>query len=373
MPNEGMVYSLNRPIKHKRCWVTQSIISVDGMGGDFGPKVTIPALAEAHIKHPQVRFLLFGDEAKLHKYLAQYPALQDVVEVRHCEITVAMDEKLSVALRQKRKESSMWCAIEAVKNGQAQACLSAGNTGALMAMSKIILRTHIGIERPAIAAIWPTLRGRSVMLDAGANIGGTAAQYVQFAVMGATYARIILNVPNPRVGLLNIGVENIKGTEDLREAADLLARSSLNFVGFIEGNGIGRGDADVIVTDGFTGNVALKTAEGTAVQISNYLREAMSSSLISRLGYLFASRALATLKQRMDPNSANGGMFLGLNGSVVKSHGGANRASFEAAIEVAIEVAQANMADTIADDMMTMQQLLDSTVTTTSIEALGME
>ena len=340
---------------------TQSVISVDGMGGDFGASVTIPALADALVRHPQVRFLLFGDAAQLNKYLAMHPALQAAVEVAHCEVAIAMDEKPAVALRQGRKKSSMWCAIDAVKTGRAQACLSAGNTGALMAMAKIILRTHAGIERPALAAIWPTMQGRSVVLDVGANIGGTAAQYVQFALMGAVYARLILNLPQPRVGLLNIGVEDAKGTDAVREAADILLNTTLNFTGFVEGDGIGRGDADVIVTDGFTGNVAIKTAEGTALQIGTYLQQAMRKSVMSRIGYFFAHGGLRDLRQRMDPNNANGGMFLGLNGIVVKSHGGADRAGFGNALDVTIEAAKANMAATIAEDMQQIEQLLAET------------
>lgn len=339
--------------------VTQSVIAIDAMGGDHGPKVTVRALADAHVLHPDVRFLVFGKQPKIEKQMKKHPELAAICDVVHCDVEVSMDDKPSNALRQGRKVSSMWQAIDAVKDGRANACLSAGNTGALMAMSKIILRTHPGIERPAIAAIWPNINGESVVLDVGANIGGTASQYVQFAVMGAAYARTVFGLLNPRVALLNIGVEDVKGTDAVREASELLERSSLNFTGFVEGDGIGRGDADVIVTDGFTGNVALKTAEGTARQIATYLRQAMGSTLMSRIGYLFAAGALSGLRQRMDPNASNGGMFLGLNGIVVKSHGGADRSGFRTAVEVAIEVAQADMARTIAEDMETMQKVID--------------
>ena len=253
----------------------------------------------------------------------------------------------------------MWQAIEAVKSGAAQACISAGNTGALMAMSKVVLRTLPGIERPAIVAVWPTVRGRSVVLDVGATIGGPASQYAQFAVMGAAYGRAIFDIPNPTIGLLNIGVEEVKGTDSVREAAELLARSDLNFTGFIEGDGIGRGDADVIVTDGFTGNIALKTAEGTARQIAEYLRQVIGGSVFSRLGYVFAHSAFKNLRQRMDPNAANGGMFLGLNGIVVKSHGGADANGFASAVGVAIDVVDADISNTIAADIEKMQILLD--------------
>jgi glycerol-3-phosphate acyltransferase PlsX len=253
----------------------------------------------------------------------------------------------------------MWRAIDAVKAGEAKACVSAGNTGALMAMAKIILRTLPGIERPAIAGVWPTLKGESVVLDVGATIGGTAAQYGQFAVMGVAYAKTVFGLKNPTIALLNIGVEDVKGTDSVKEAAELLSHSELNFTGFIEGDGIGKGYADVVVTDGFTGNIALKTAEGTARQMGEYLRQAMSSSLMSKIGYLFARGAFAALRARMDPNAANGGMFLGLNGIVVKSHGSADIDGYATAIGVAIDVAEAGMVETIAADIDKMQSLLD--------------
>ncbi len=339
--------------------MVQAVVAIDAMGGDEGPAVTVPALAETLILHPKARFLLFGRQEEIEECLGKYAHLRDAVEVVHCDVAVSMNDKPSVALRQGRKVSSMWQAIQAVKDGRAHACLSAGNTGALMAMSKIILRTHEGIERPAIAGIWPTLIGECVVLDVGANIGGTVAQYVQFAAMGAAYARTIFGLQNPRVGLLNIGVEEVKGTDAVRDAAELLERSPLNFIGFVEGDGIGRGDADVVVTDGFTGNIALKTGEGTARQMSTYMRQAFGSSLMSRIGYVFAAGALAALRQRMDPNTVNGGMFLGLNGIVVKSHGGVDCAGFGTATQVAIEVAEADISKIIASDIARMQKLLN--------------
>ena len=329
------------------------------MGGDFGPSVTIPALARLRRQRPDIAYLLFGKAEEIEAELAAFPELADICTIEHCDTAISMNDKPSIALRQGRKVSSMWRAVEALKEGRAQSCVSAGNTGALMAMAKIILRTLPGIERPAIAAVWPTVRGESVVLDVGATIGGSPAQYVQFAVMGAAYARTVFGMSKPTIGLLNIGVEDIKGTDGVRDANDLLERSDLNFVGFVEGDGIGRGDADVVVTDGFTGNIALKTAEGTARQIATYLRQALTSSLISKLGYLLARGAFASLAERMDPNSANGGMFLGLNGAVVKSHGGADIAGFATAVEVAIEVAQADISAQIANDIDNMQSLLD--------------
>lgn len=329
------------------------------MGGDYGPEVTIPALAPVRLQRPNVSFLLFGDSARIEAQLARFPDVKAHAEVIHCDMAVPMDAKPSVALRQGRKVSGMWRAIDAVKQGEAQACVSAGNTGALMAMAKIILRTLPGIERPAIAAIWPTVKGESVVLDVGANIGGTASQYAQFAVMGAAYARTVFGLSKPEIGMLNIGVEEMKGTDEVKEAADLLSRSDLNFKGFVEGDGIGRGDVDVVVTDGFTGNVALKTAEGTARQLGEYLRQAMSSTLLSKIGYLFAMSAFKALRARMDPNAANGGMFLGLNGVVVKSHGGADIDGFSTAVEVAAEAADADILGAISSDIEKMQVLLD--------------
>ena len=339
--------------------VTKTIIAIDAMGGDFGPQVTVASLVRVHQERPNVSFLLFGDEGQIQAEMDKHPKLADACRIVHCDMAVPMDAKPSVALRQGRKVSSMWRAIDAVKQGEAQACVSAGNTGALMAMAKIILRTLPGIERPAIGAIWPTIRGESVVLDVGANTTATASQYAQFAVMGAAYARTVFGLSNPEIGLLNIGVEEVKGTDEVKEAAELLAQSDLNFKGFVEGDGIGRGDVDVVVTDGFTGNIALKTAEGTARQMGEYLRQAMGSSLLSKIGYLFAASAFKALRARMDPNAANGGMLLGLTGVVVKSHGGADVDGFANAVEVGVETVEADIIGTIGGDIEKMQSLLD--------------
>ncbi len=339
--------------------MSRTIISVDAMGGDFGPEITIQGVAQAQAEHPQISFLLYGDEMQINAALAEHPALQAVSKVIHCDMAISMDAKPSIALRQGRKVSSMWQAIDAVKQNEAHACVSGGNTGALMAMAKIILRTLPGIERPPMAGLWPTIKGQSVVLDVGANIGATAVQYAQFAVMGAAYAHIVLGLSNAEIGMLNIGVEELKGTDEVREAAELLVRSDLNFKGFVEGDGIGRGDVDVIVTDGFTGNIASKTAEGTARQMGEYLREAMSSSVLSKIGYLFARRAFRELSVRMDPGTVNGGMFLGLNGVVVKSHGSADAKSFATAMGVAIGAAEADIINTISHNIEKMQTLVD--------------
>jgi glycerol-3-phosphate acyltransferase PlsX len=340
--------------------VNQNIISVDAMGGDNGPGTVLPALAQASELHPDVRFLIFGQEEIVRPVFDRFPILHNRSTVSHCDVAITMDEKPGAAVRRGRRESSMWRAIEAVKNGEAQAAVSAGNTGALMAMSKVILRTIPGIERPALAAIWPTLKGECVVLDVGATIDITPAQYVQFAIMGQAYARCVLGFSRPRIGILNVGVEDVKGSENIRDAAGILHESDLNFIGFVEGDGIGRGDADVVVTDGFTGNVALKTAEGTARQFATMLRESMASNLFGKLGYLLAYRSFAALREKLDPNASNGGMFLGVNGIVVKSHGSADVGGYCSAVEVAVEVAKADMAHAISQDVEEMRVLLEN-------------
>ena len=335
-------------------------IAVDGMGGDAGPSVVLAGLDIVRRKHSNIHFALFGKEDTVLPLLEDYPELANCIDFTHCDVAIAMDARPVLALRQGRRVSSMWNAIEAIKNNRAQVVLSAGNTGALMAMAKVILRTLPGIERPAIAGLWPNLHGYSVVLDLGATIGGTVSQYTQFAVMGCAYARGILGIKNPRVGILNIGVEDVKGTDNVREAAELLAASDINFIGFVEGDGIGQGVADVIVTDGFTGNVALKTAEGTARQFAEYLRDAMAHNWMSKLGYLFAYKGLQILRARVDPNVFNGGMFLGLNGSVIKSHGGTNAQGFAYASEVAVEAVRSDIVTHIGNDVEKMQNLLDN-------------
>ncbi|MGD9916319.1 MAG: phosphate acyltransferase, partial [Rhizobiaceae bacterium] len=266
-------------------------ISIDAMGGDHGPKIIVPALARAAERRTDIRFLVFGREADVRPWLAKYPRLAEVCEFTHCEIAVRMDDKPSQALRQGRWKSSMWKAIEAVKNGQADVAVSAGNTGALMAMSKFCLRTMANIDRPAIAALWPTTRGESVVLDVGATIGADARQLIDFAILGAAMARALHENNRPSVGLLNVGVEEIKGQEQVKEAGRVLREAdlaSLNYHGFVEGDDIGKGTVDVVVTEGFAGNIALKTAEGTARQIAGYLRAAMGRTLMARIGYVFA-------------------------------------------------------------------------------------
>jgi 3-oxoacyl-[acyl-carrier-protein] synthase-3 len=292
-------------------------ISIDAMGGDHGPNVVIPALMTVAVRRPDIRFIIYGREEVVRPELAKFPKLAEVSEFHHCEIAVRMDDKPSQALRHGRWKSSMWKAVEAVKSGTAQACISAGNTGALMAMSKFCLRTMATIDRPAIAALWPTLRGESVVLDVGATIGADAHQLIDFAILGTGMARSVFGIDRPKVGLLNVGVEEIKGQEEVKDAGRLIREAnleSLEYSGFVEGDDIGKGTVDVVVTEGFSGNIALKTAEGTAKQISGYLREAMSRTLFARIGYFFAKGAFDMLREKLDPSKVNGGVFLGLNG-----------------------------------------------------------
>jgi phosphate acyltransferase len=338
--------------------MTQPIrISLDAMGGDHGPSVVVPGAALALERHPALRFLIVGNEAEIGPLLAERPALKAASEVLHTEHTVRMDDKPSQAIRQGRGKSSMWLAIQAVRDGEAAACVSAGNTGALMAMAKICLKTMAHVERPAIAAMWPTLRGESIVLDVGATIGADAMHLVDLAIMGAAMARIVFDVERPTVGLLNVGTEEIKGIEIVKEAARILREANLPglaYHGFVEGDDLGRGTVDVVVTEGFTGNIALKTAEGTAKQIAEYLKAAMSRTLMAKIGYLFARRAFDALRDKMDPRKVNGGVFLGLEGIVIKSHGGTDALGFASAIDIAHDMAHHDL-------MRTLREMLEQT------------
>src|SRR5208283_4973424 len=312
-------------------------IALDAMGGDHGPTVVVAGAELALARHPESEFLFFGDGALIGPLLDARPKLKAASRLVHTDVAVRMEDKPSQALRYGRWKSSMWLAIDAVKKGDADVAVSGGNTGALMAMSKFNLKTLPGIDRPAIAALWPTVRGESVVLDVGASIGADAGHLVDLAVMGAATARILLGLERPTVGLLNIGVEEVKGLEQVREAGRILRERqmpNLDYVGFVEGDDIGQGKVNVVVTEGFAGNIALKTAEGTARQIGQYLREAMNSSIGTRIGYLFARSGFQQFRERLDPRRANGGIFLGLNGIVIKSHGGADAEGFAAAIEL---------------------------------------
>ena len=329
-------------------------IALDAMGGDHGPAVVLDGASRIATARPDVSFLAFGNESAITPILAKHPRLAGRLAVHHSDVAVRMDDKPSQALRTGRRVSSMWMAIEAVKRGEADVAVSAGNTGALMAMSKVCLRTMPQIDRPAIAALWPTLRGRSIVLDVGATIGADAQHLVDMAIMGTAMASIVLDISRPTVGLLNVGSEEIKGLEEVKAAGRLLREAALpqlDYQGFVEGDDLGRGTVDVVVTEGFTGNIALKTAEGTARQIGQYLREAMSSSLMSRLGYLLARGAFNALRQKLDPRRVNGGVFLGLDGLVIKSHGGTDGLGFAGAIEMGYEMAHHDLLSKIRESL----------------------
>ncbi len=328
-------------------------IAIDAMGGDVGPAVMIAGIVRARRKDRALLFDLFGDESLIKPELARHPSLAEAVTVHHTEESIAATEKPSQAIR-RAKTTSMGLAINAVKDGAAHAALSAGNTGALMAIAKLALRTMPGIDRPALAALLPTMDHDLVMLDLGANTECDAQNLVQFAVMGAAYSRSVFGVAKPRVKLLNIGTEELKGTDELKEAAALLRDADylpMRFDGFTEGDKLSRGDVDVVVTDGFSGNIALKTAEGTARFVTDLLRRAFTSSLRSKAGFALSKPALNLLKVHLDPNNHNGAVFLGLNGLVVKSHGSANAKGVANAIAVTASLVRNEITRKIGEDL----------------------
>ena len=333
------------------------VISIDAMGGDHGPAVIVPAIARAaKIMPPDgVRFLLHGEaavlDAALKTALARAPQIAGLCDVRPAIGVIAMDAKPAHAMR-RGKGTSMWNAVESVRAGEAHAAVSAGNTGALMAISRLLLRMAGGMDRPALVANWPTSRGITSVLDVGANIICDAERLVEFAIMGAAFHRAVHKTARPTLGLLNVGVETEKGHEDVRGADRLLREHTfdLDYRGFVEGDDIARGAVDVIVTDGFTGNVALKTAEGLARFFRIELRGALTAGVASRLGALIARRSLRQMSERLDPGSINGGPFLGLNGIVVKSHGGADAVGFASALDMAIDMARADINARITAD-----------------------
>ena len=330
---------------------TTLTVSIDAMGGDAGPGVVVAAVARAVVRHPGARFILHGDEAELKPLFAKRAKLLSAVEIRHCPDRVKMEDKPSQIMRRGRN-TSMWRAIESAANKEADVVVSAGNTGALMAMSMLQLRVLENIDRPAIAALWPTKRGQSVVLDVGANIGTDADQLVDFAVMGEAFARAVLGLERPTVGILNVGAEDVKGNDAVKGAAQILRNATLpiEFCGFVEGDDIAEGTVDVIVTDGFTGNVALKTAEGTAKLVIFFLRSALTRSFLGRIGGILATGALGVLRRKLDPRASNGGIFLGLNGVVVKSHGGTDALGFASALDMAIDMVRADVISKIVAD-----------------------
>jgi len=328
------------------------VISIDAMGGDHAPQSVVEGVAIAAEDNPGVRFQLHGPSVRRAPLLDQFPAARRACDVTEAEGVIGMEVKPSQALRQGRG-TSLWNAIQAVEEGRANAVVSAGNTGALMAIAMFRLRLQEGVHRPALVAGWPTMKGFAAVLDVGANVAADASQLVEFAIMGEAFHRAVHGVRKPTVGLLNVGAEDQKGHEEIRSAARLIRESGVDlaFHGFVEGDDISKGTVDVVVTDGFTGNIALKTAEGTARLVSAFLKEALTSGPIAMLGAAIARPALLRLRERMDPRTVNGGVFLGLNGLVVKSHGSADGPSFAAAVGVAVRMARSSFRDEVAANL----------------------
>ncbi len=332
-------------------------IALDAMGGDHAPQIVVAGADLARERQPGLRFLLFGDRAQVAPLLEARPQLAAVATLEHTPERVDPDARPAQVLRQGR-HTSMRLAIDAVKDGRAGAAVSAGNTGALMALAKFVLKTLPGIERPAIASVMPSRESLTVFLDLGANSECDAENLVQFAVMGEVFARAVLEVEKPTVGLLNIGTEEAKGHDTIRRAAAMLRASGLpiEFRGFVEGSDLTSGKVDVIVTDGFTGNVALKVAEGTVALYTKFLRDAFRSSWLARLGYALARPSLDSVRQRLDPRRYNGAMFLGLNGIVVKSHGGTDALGFANAIGVAADLVQKGTNERITAELNRLEE-----------------
>ncbi|WP_189427156.1 phosphate acyltransferase PlsX [Devosia pacifica] len=329
-------------------------ISVDAMGGDNGPRIALHGAQLSLRERRNTSYIFHGREEVLKPLLEEFPDLKAVSTIRHSETVIAMDDKPSQALRKGRGNSSMWAALQSVKDGEADVAISGGNTGALMAMATFCLRPIEGVSRPGIAAIWPTLRSDIIVLDVGATIGADARQLVDFSILGAALARALFDQQQPSVGLLNVGTEEVKGLDEVREAARYLSEASgagFRYHGFVEGDDLGKGTVDVVVTEGFTGNIALKTAEGTARQVGTYLRNALKANFMSRVGALFASSALNALRRKMDPRSVNGGVFLGLNGIVIKSHGGTDEVGYKSAVGLAYEMARSRLIDKIDEGL----------------------
>ncbi len=344
-----MTTAHNTPIDAPR----RTVISIDAMGGDRGPAPVVAGIARSAKITPDLHFILHGPEPELKKLVARRRILMGRCDIRNARDVVSMQDKPSHVLRQ-GKDTSMWSAVESVRNGEAEVCVSCGNTGALMALSMIRLRKLPGVNRPAIAILWPSRSagGFNVMLDVGADIRADANDLLQYALMGVSYARNGLQLKVPRVGVLNVGTEEHKGRPELHEAHDLIAQhddsGQYEFVGFVEGGDIPGNKADVIVTDGFTGNIALKTGEGTASLIGDFLRQAFRYSTLSRLSQLLAATSLQRLQKRIDPRQVNGGVFLGLNGTVVKSHGSADALGVSSAVKLAVQLTQSKFSQKIA-------------------------
>lgn len=332
--------------------VSQNItLSIDAMGGDKAPDMVVEGMDMALKDLPGTKFILFGRAPQLAPLLEKFPTLSANVDLRNAEDVISNEEKPGVALRSGRK-SSMRLAINAVGEHEADGVVSAGNTGALMAMAKFVLKTLPGIDRPAIASVLPTMNGEIVMLDLGANIQCDAENLVQFGVMGEVFARNVLHIQKPSIGILNVGTEVLKGNDSVKQAAAILKETHLpiDFYGFVEGDDIGAGTVDVIVTDGFTGNVALKTMEGTAKLFAGALKDELMKSLFGKMGALIAKPAIDAFRERFDPRRYNGAMFLGLNGICVKSHGGTDAFGFCHAVKLAHELVTDQLNEGIKED-----------------------
>ncbi|MDH5797792.1 MAG: phosphate acyltransferase PlsX [Paracoccaceae bacterium] len=330
-----------------------TVISVDAMGGDRGPAAVVAGIADCATKFPDIRFIVHGPKGELDRLITRRRGLSERCEVRHAQDVVSMDDKPSHVMRN-GKDTSMWSTIEAVRDGDASVAVSCGNTGALMAVSMLRLRKLPGVNRPAIACLWPSRspQGFNIMLDVGADIRADEQDLLQYALMGASYARNGMGILRPRLGLLNVGTEEHKGRAELKEAHELIAaradQANIDFVGFVEGGDIPANRVDVIVTDGFTGNIALKTGEGTASLIGDFLREAFRATPLSRVAALLAISSLRRLSHRIDPRRVNGGVFLGLNGTVIKSHGSADATGVSAAIQLAVRLAGSGFNERLA-------------------------
>ncbi|MFV0358829.1 phosphate acyltransferase PlsX [Tropicimonas sp.] len=342
----------DRPAGASPILAGKTVISVDAMGGDRGPAAVVAGCAISARKNPDIGFILHGRRDELEPLVARRN-LGDRCVIHDAAEVVTMDAKPSIVMR-RGQNTSMWSAIDSVRNREATVAVSCGNTGALMALSMVRLRKLPGVNRPAIACLWPSrnANGYAVMLDVGADVRADDSDLLQYALMGASYARNGLDIRRPRVGLLNVGTEEHKGHPELKSAHALIATAAVDaefdFVGYVEGGDIPRGGVDVIVTDGFTGNVALKTAEGIASMIREFLRQAFRHSFLSRIAAILAYTSLQRLSQRIDPRRVNGGVFLGLNGTVVKSHGSADATGVSAAIKLAFQLAHAGFSDRLA-------------------------
>jgi phosphate acyltransferase len=334
------------------------VLALDGMGGDHAPDVVVNGADIARVRYPDTTYLLFGDPARLKPLVDKRKGLASAVEIVAAPDIVSADDKPTHALR-RRRQSSMWLACQAAADGNADSVVSAGNTGALLAISMFAMRMLEGAHRPALASFLPTSRGETVMLDLGANLECDADNLAEFAVMGSVFAQVLLGLDAPKVGLLNVGSEELKGHEELRQAAAWLRRDGgpVNFHGFVEGNDIGSGVVDVVVTDGFTGNIALKSIEGTAKLYTSFVRDTFRTSTFAKIGFLFAAGALLKMRKRVDPRRYNGGVFLGLDGVCVKSHGGTDQLGFAYAIGVARDMVRYEYKNKLVEGLARLRQV----------------